>query len=118
MRLARRLFAAITVRYRFDVMSEPADEENDVLAPLFSQLDLDTDAVYVLNFSVSERALHETRVPTLLLDWARAVIFHDWDGHPEVPRDGPCGGALVLTQEICKLVLLVPRSQVPFGLRD
>ncbi|KAL1871611.1 hypothetical protein VTK73DRAFT_1960 [Phialemonium thermophilum] len=108
LRLARRLFAAITARRSYDELTDlnspdGRGQEPDVLAPLFSQLDfLNMDAVYVLNFSVSDRALHETRVPTLLLDWARAVMLHDWEGHPEVPGDGPFGGALTLMEAMYK----------------
>jgi hypothetical protein len=108
LRLARRLFAAITTRRHFDALSESnmgPDEhsEQGVLAPLFSQLDfLNMDAVYVLDFSFPDRALHETRVPILLLDWARAVMLNDWNGSPEVPGDGPFGGALALIEAICK----------------
>ena len=110
MRLARRLFAAVTTRRYYDGMIEheldsdvDASEQADVLAPLFSQLDfLNMDAVYILNFSFFERTLHEARVPTLLLDWARAVMLNDWDGSPEVPGDGPFGGALALIEAMCK----------------
>lgn len=108
LRLARRIFAAITTRRYFDELSESniGDEnrEPDVLAPLFSQLDfLNLDAVYVLDFSFPDRALHETRVPILLLDWARAVMLSEWDGSPEVPGDGAFGGALALIEAMCKL---------------
>jgi hypothetical protein len=108
LRLARRLFSAITTRRRFDALSESnmrphEHSEQDVLAPLFSQLDfLNMDAVYVLDFSFPDRALHETRVPILLLDWARAVLLNDWDGSPEVPGDGPFGGALALIDAMCR----------------
>lgn len=108
LRLARRLFAAIATRRSFDQLSESnsgGDEngEQDVLVPLFSQLDfLNMDAVYVLDFSFPDRALHETRVPILLLDWARAVMLNDWDGSPEVRGDGPVGGALALIESMCK----------------
>jgi hypothetical protein len=57
LRLARRLFSAITTRRRFDALSESnmrphEHSEQDVLAPLFSQLDfLNMDAVYVLDFT-------------------------------------------------------------------
>ncbi|KAL2133456.1 hypothetical protein VTI74DRAFT_2298 [Chaetomium olivicolor] len=109
MRLARRLFAAIITRRHFDELSESSigvDEQHnvqDVLAPLFSQLDfLNMDAVYVLDFSFPDRALHETRVPILLLDWARAVMLNDWDGSPEVPADGPFAGALALIEAMYK----------------
>lgn len=99
MRLARRLLSAITARRYFDEMlsqetafGDASEEEPDVLAPLFVQL----DALSVSN----EEGLHETRMSTLLLDWARAVMFYEWDGSPEVPGDGPFGGALALTDAI------------------
>ncbi|KAK7747288.1 hypothetical protein SLS53_001541 [Cytospora paraplurivora] len=101
MRLARRLLAAITTRRYFDEIVErdldSGDEgegEPDILVPLFTQL----DALSVSN----EEGLHETRMSTLLLDWSRAVMFHEWDGSPEVPGDGPFGGALALTDAIYK----------------
>jgi hypothetical protein len=110
MRLARRVFTAINTRRCFDFMLElrsTSDDQRsngpDILAPLFSQLDfLNMDAVYILNFCFSDRTVHENRVPTLLLDWARAVMMHDWDGRPEVPSDGPFGGALTLIHAMCK----------------
>jgi hypothetical protein len=109
MRLARRVFAGIATRRCFDEMQDvnskgESGQDTDVLAPLFAQLDfLNVDAVYILNFSFSARAVHETRVPTLLLDWARAVMLNDWDGSPEVPGDGPFGGALALIRAMRKL---------------
>ncbi|KAK4160037.1 ubiquitin-protein ligase E3A [Cladorrhinum sp. PSN259] len=107
LRLARRLFTALTTRRYFDELNQSnnPDEEHepDVLMPLFSQLDfLNMDAVYVLDFTFPDRAVHETRVPILLLDWARAVMLTSWDGCPEVPGDGPFGGALALTEAIYK----------------
>jgi len=109
LRLARRLFAALVARRCYDEMGESngvsghSKEEADVLTPLFSQLDfLNTDAAYIFNFSFSDRAVHEQRVPILLLDWARAVLLRDWDGSPEVPGDGSFGGALALIDSICK----------------
>lgn len=110
LRLARRLFAAIATRRQFDTLMEsnmgPQEHaEEDVLSPLFSQLDfLNMDAVYILDFSFPDRALHETRVPILLLDWARAVMLNEWDGSPEVPGDGPFGGALALIDAMCKSI--------------
>ncbi len=113
MRLARRLFAAIPTRRYFDELvehdSSQEDDGNeqplDVLSPLFAQLDfLNMDSVYILNFSFSDRVVHETRVPTLLLDWARAVMLNDWDGLAEVPGDGPFGGALALIETMCRSI--------------
>ncbi|KAK4454067.1 ubiquitin-protein ligase E3A [Podospora aff. communis PSN243] len=118
-RLARRLFSAIITRRCYDEMAElnstnGGAKEQDVLVPLFSQLDLPSvDCVYILNFSINDRAVHEHRVPILLLDWARAVMLHDWDGSPEVPGDGPFGGALALMDAIYKKRhdLALPRAQ-------
>lgn len=104
-RLARRLLAAITARRYFDdildqelVFGNEGSAEPDILAPLFSQLD-------ALSESNAE-SLHETRMSTSLLDWARVVMFQEWNGSPEVPGDGPFGGALALTEAICKFMLL------------
>lgn len=100
-RLARRLLTAITTRRYFDDMMDQefafggdSMGEPDILAPLFGQLD-------ALSENIDE-SLHETRMSTLLLDWARAVMFQEWDGSPEVPGDGPFGGALALTDAICE----------------
>ncbi|KAK3401995.1 hypothetical protein B0T20DRAFT_127882 [Sordaria brevicollis] len=108
LRLAKRVLAAIPTRRYFDELkrSNSADDdakEHDVLTPLFSQLDyLNEDALYILNFPFLERTIHETRVPILLLDWARAVMIKEWDGNPEVPGDGPFGGALALIDAMHK----------------
>lgn len=123
LRLARRLFAAVTTRRYFDDLTDlnsgdGHEREPDVLTALFSQLDfLNMDAVYILSFSVPDRALHETRVPTLLLDWARAVMLSDWDGKPEVPGDGPFGGALALIESMCKVLPSPQPSRYNFANR-
>lgn len=102
LRLAKRVLAAIPTRRYYDELkrSNIADDdakEHDVLNPLFSQLDyLNEDPLYIINFPFFDRTIHETRVPILLLDWARAVMIKEWDGNPEVPGDGPFGGALAL----------------------
>lgn len=112
-RLARRLAAAITARRSFDnmrdqdhVFGDASLAEPDILAPIFEQLDALSES--------NEESLHETRMSTSLLDWARTVMFQEWDGNPEVPDDGPFGGALALTEAICEFIgsryilLLVP----------
>jgi HECT-domain (ubiquitin-transferase) len=102
LRLARRVFAAIPARRQFQeamthnilgyrAFSTPADILDDVLAPLDF---LHTEVPPILDFSTEDRKLHEKRVPILLIDWARAVIFQEWSGRPEVPADGCLGGAL------------------------
>jgi hypothetical protein len=101
-RLARRLFCAITARRHFSKNMDsagPLDEtENnkvDILQPLVDQLDfLSTGSATILEFPQSERLLHETRVPTVLLDWARTILLNEWDGRADFAMDGPFGGAL------------------------
>ena len=115
LRLARRVFAALSARTLFDRLvklnspddgpppGRSAEQEHHVLAPLFSQLDsFSVESAYKLEFSVGDRALHECRVPILLLDWARTVVIQDWNGAPEIPAEGAFGGALVLIDSICE----------------
>ncbi|PFH61374.1 hypothetical protein XA68_17552 [Ophiocordyceps unilateralis] len=103
LRLARRLFCAITARKCFaeivDCESSKAgrlEVDIDVLRPLLSQLHLMSTDSRILEFTPAERLLHETRVPTLLLDWARTILLKEWDGRPEFSCDGPFFGALSL----------------------
>ncbi|KAI0602007.1 hypothetical protein F4775DRAFT_295467 [Biscogniauxia sp. FL1348] len=100
LRLARRLLTAITTRRYFDELvsldldSDGGAAEPDVLEILLSHLE--PTAQSVLHFSKAERNMHEKRIPILLLDWARAVMLHEWEGKPDVSGDGPFGGALSL----------------------
>lgn len=101
-RLARRLFCAVTTRRHFanhaqsrNCLDDLTNIQNDVLQPLVDQLDfLSTGSASILEFPHPERLLHETRVPTVLLDWARAVLLNEWDGRADFAMDGPFGGAL------------------------
>ncbi|KAH6887535.1 hypothetical protein B0T10DRAFT_489903 [Thelonectria olida] len=100
-RLARRLFCAITARRCFSEMETPGKSDEkphsnaDILGHLVDQLDILTaGSPRILEFSQSEYLLHETRVPTVLLDWARTVILNEWNGRPDFSMDGPFGGAL------------------------
>lgn len=109
MRLARRLFCAITARQSFaNIVACNAKVENtardiDVLALLLDQLDLiGSGPIRILEFPQAERLLHETRVPTLLLDWARAVLLQEWDGRPEYSNDSPFHGAMSLIATLCE----------------
>jgi hypothetical protein len=116
MRLARRLFAAIPTRRRFTELLELQNDarngesaEPDILETIletFKFLDLGTPSV--LNFSGDERDLHEKRVTTLILDWARTVMLQEWEGTGEVPSDGPFGGALATIAAICKFLSQLP----------
>lgn len=102
LRLARRLFAAISTRGYFDDLaeygleSETATSEENTLEVLLSHLEWSSGAQPVLEFSFDERQIHEKRVPLLLLDWARTVMLKEWEGTPDVPGDGPFGGSLAL----------------------
>ncbi|KAF4959970.1 hypothetical protein FGADI_1244 [Fusarium gaditjirri] len=101
-RLARRLFCAITARRHFSSkmdnahrLNETKNNKVDILQPLLDQLDfLSTGSSTILEFPQSERLLHETRVPTVLLDWARTILLNEWDGRADFTMDGPFGGAL------------------------
>lgn len=116
LRLASRLLCAITARRCFaDIVDCDSNVRDgggslDILGPLLGQLDLlSNEAARILEFTSAERLLHETRVPTLLLDWARAVLLRDWDGRPEFSSNGPFYGALSLMATLCKL------SAMPHG---
>ncbi|EGX94635.1 HECT domain protein [Cordyceps militaris CM01] len=94
LRLARRLFLAITIRQKHG---------NAPLSSLLEQLDLrNTSLERMLKFTQEERLLHETRVPTLLLDWARAVLLHEWDGKAQFYKDGTFHGALSFMDTLYK----------------
>ncbi|KAG5939261.1 hypothetical protein E4U60_000968 [Claviceps pazoutovae] len=103
LRLARRVFSALTARNCFediansDAVAEEAMGGTNVLSLLLNQLDLiGCGPTRILTFTQTERLLHETRVPTLLLDWARAVLLQEWKGRPEYSNDGPFHGAMSL----------------------
>ena len=109
MRLARRLFAAIPTRRRYGELLElhnlrsDGKREPDILDTVLASLKfLDLGTPSILNFEDSERDFHEKRVPTLILDWARAVMLQDWEGTAEIPCDGSLGGALAMIAAICK----------------
>ncbi|KAM3082504.1 hypothetical protein ACMFMF_002164 [Clarireedia jacksonii] len=110
MRLARRVFAAIPTRRRFAELLElqhdirgDGNEQDDVLELVLDTLKvIDLDTQPILNFTDAERNLHEKRIPTLILDWARTVMLQDWDGKAEVPSDGSFGGALATIAAIYK----------------
>ncbi|KAK6086667.1 HECT-domain-containing protein [Seiridium cupressi] len=101
-RLARRVLAAIPTRKYFDglaeldVDSEDAKESKDVLDVLLSHLEPGRETQSSISLPYADRELHEKRVPILLLDWARTIMLNEWQGRPDVPGDGPFGGALSL----------------------
>lgn len=108
-RLARRVMAAIPTRKYFDELverdanTEGEAKQTDVLSTLLAHLEPGREVQVSTEFSYSEREVHEKRVPILLLDWARTIMLDEWQGTPDVPGDGPFGGALSLIAAICKL---------------
>ncbi|APA15550.1 hypothetical protein sscle_15g103200 [Sclerotinia sclerotiorum 1980 UF-70] len=102
LRLARRVFSAVSTRRRFsqliqlqqDIRGDENEQDGFLEIILDSLKYLDLDKSPLLNFTDVERDLHEKRIPTLILDWARTVMLQDWDGKAEVPSDGSFGGAL------------------------
>ena len=116
-RLARRLCCALTARRRFaqllemDQISHNQDDgiEIDVLDPLFNQIDvLGLESSPVLQFAEKSRMLHQGRMQILIMEWARVVIFNDWDGKPDFSTNGPFAGALSLIESMCKSRDLYP----------
>jgi hypothetical protein len=109
LRLARRLFAAVPTRRRYAELLELQQDirrgekrEPDILETILDTLKYpDLDKSTMLNFPNDERELHEKRVPTLILDWARTVMLQDWEASAEVPSDGSFGGALAIISAIC-----------------
>jgi hypothetical protein len=106
LRLARRLLMVIPTRRYFDELINldldllDRTKEPDMLETLLSHIEPSMQSF--LRFSKSERSIHEKRIPILLLDWARAVMIQEWTGKPDVPGDGPFGGALMLIAAMCK----------------
>ena len=111
-RLARRLCTAVTARRRFaeiveaERLSETQDESQasiDVLDPIFNQIDImGLEATPALEFESQPLFHHQGRMQILMLDWARTVIFNDWDGKPDFATSGPLGGALAIIESMCR----------------
>lgn len=112
MRLARRLFAAIPTRRAFsellDLQKDIKDTESsepDILDTVLETLRVfELQTIPVMTFSEEESNVHEARMCTLILDWARTVMLQEWQGSAVVPRDGPFGGALMTMAAICRFV--------------
>jgi HECT-like ubiquitin-transferase len=102
LRLATRLFSAMSARQYFAEMAALADPLQNIngvdgLHPLLSQLDLlSIDSAPSLEFAPAEKTAHEARASILLLDWAKTVMLQQWRGEPEVPYNSAFGGALAL----------------------
>ncbi|KAL5600932.1 hypothetical protein BROUX41_005766 [Berkeleyomyces rouxiae] len=98
LRLARRLFLAIVARQHYADMgamtwvNEDQDADRDVLKPLWEQLD---------QLNVDDKGVsHLERVVIILLDWARTVIIHDWDGEGDFSCNSALAGALILFERM------------------
>ncbi|KAL5350758.1 hypothetical protein ACLOAV_004327 [Pseudogymnoascus australis] len=106
LRLARRLFAAISARRRFQELERLNNWES---AGLQQGTDILDDVLESLeSFDIersppspnAQRLPDETRSATILIDWARTVILQDWKATAIVPADGAFGGALALVKAI------------------
>lgn len=119
LRLAKRLFSAMSARQYYAEMAALGGslqnvDDIDGLHPLLSQLDLlSIDSAPSLEFAAAERAAHETRASTLLLDWAKTIMLQQWRGEPEVPYNSAFGGALALMRTMYdrRQSLLLSESQ-------
>ena len=83
----------------FDGDSE-REKEKDVLEVFLAHLESATH--FSSSTSKLERSMHEKRMPILILDWARTVMFNEWEGNADVPGDGPFSGALALMAAMCE----------------
>jgi len=112
LRLARRVFRAIPTRQSF---AESKRHQQAAYGNIDSDLDIiqtiletmrtpDLGTLSLFDFSDSESRLHEKRVSFLVLDWARTVLIHEWDGAAEIPSNGPSGGALAMIAALCTLL--------------
>ncbi|CAI4217481.1 unnamed protein product [Parascedosporium putredinis] len=73
-------------------------QESNVLNPLLNQMDfLNSDTEIGQDSSPMPQAL-----PILLLDWARAVIMQEWDGHAVFNPDSAFGGAVLFIEAMCR----------------
>ncbi|RBQ88761.1 hypothetical protein VDGD_05484 [Verticillium dahliae] len=103
LRLAKRLFSAISARQYAAEMTgnkeglASAPTAQSALQPLLAQLDLlSINTTPSLEFTAAERAVHEARASTLLLDWAKTVMLREWNGRPEISCNSSFGGAVAL----------------------
>ncbi|KAI1004645.1 hypothetical protein K3495_g3569 [Podosphaera aphanis] len=108
-RLARRLFAAIPSRRKFSELLKFQDSQNsekqepDILETILNTFEFFQPSNQpILVFSEINQTIHKERVPSLILDWARAVMLHDWNRSAVVSSDGPFGGALATIAAIHK----------------
>ncbi|KFY05566.1 hypothetical protein V492_08444, partial [Pseudogymnoascus sp. VKM F-4246] len=106
LRLARRLFSAISARRRFQELERLNNWESagpaqytDILDDVLESLE-SFDIERLPPSPNSQRLPDETRSATILIDWARTVILQDWKPTAIVPADGAFGGALALIKAI------------------
>ncbi|OBT77593.1 hypothetical protein VF21_04553 [Pseudogymnoascus sp. 05NY08] len=106
LRLARRLFAAISARRRFQELERLNNWESagpaqgtDILDDVLESLE-SFDIERSPPSPNTQRLPDETRSATILIDWARTVILQDWKPTAIVPADGAFGGALALVKAI------------------
>lgn len=105
-RLARRLFAAISVRECFMLLANrnnldaPVFEGARALLPLINRLihvppNVREDQREKVEASALRAANESTRVLGQgLRAWAMKIFMEEWDGRPIIPSDGPIAGAL------------------------
>lgn len=108
-RLARRLCCAVTtqqqllklVKLRFPDGNEP--QSADIIASAINHVSAvgAMESSRKANLEPVERLRYEERVQLLILDWARTVLFNDWNGQPVFPTNGPFAGALALIKAMC-----------------
>jgi hypothetical protein len=77
----------------------PSDDDSaDMVASVIHHITIfgAADSPRLHEIEADERFVYEERSQALVLDWAKTVLFNDWNGQPIFPTNGAFAGALAL----------------------
>ena len=108
-RLARRICCAVTAHEQFTKVLKfkgirpREDQSPDMVTSVIRHITIfgAMESPRQHEIEPDERFVYEERSQALVLDWAKTVLFHDWDGQPVFPTNGPFAGALALIKAMC-----------------
>lgn len=110
-RLARRICCAVTTQQQFTKVLTSRGVGNgsgstDVIRSVLNHITIigALESSTSASIEPAERLMYEGRVQLLVIDWARTVLFDDWNGSPVFPTNGPFAGALALIKAMCKFL--------------
>lgn len=108
-RLARRLCCAVTAQQQFvkALKSRGIDGglgSAEIIRSVVNHITVIgvMESSSAISIDPSDRLLYEGRAQLVILDWARTVLLHDWNGSPVFPTNSPFAGALALIKAMCK----------------